>query len=298
MKHAISPTRRAYHTEPSQFTQRMIGMRTIADAARTPKSRHLAGSAARGDRFSILLKGLHPYAAEASVAGHITLDRALKRFPSEIRPVLVDDDELRISALPQQKIREPFLAAGADEQIRVRYVSGIHMGGKNVGRNLGGIQIPAHTCFGESARGACNLLPAAIIERNDEPHAGILAGQLFALLQKRNDVGFQIAALAYHLNANACGMEISDVSADEAAKDVEQIIYFIPRPGPVFRAERKDGEILDTEVSGRPNCPAQRLDPLAMARAARKHSLLRPAAIAIHDQGHVPGKSSLLLAPA
>src|SRR5215211_4318256 len=100
MNPAIKPTRTAYQTEPSQFTQRIIGMRTIADATRRPKSRHLAGSAVRGNAFTIRLKGLHPYAAEAPVASHIAFNRTLKGFPSEIRPVLVDEDEFRISALP------------------------------------------------------------------------------------------------------------------------------------------------------------------------------------------------------
>src|SRR5215207_7741758 len=110
MNPAIKPTRTAYQTEPSQFTQRMIGMRTTADATRRPKSRHLAGSAELGDTFTIPLQGLHPYAAEAPVARHIAFDRTLKGFPIEIRPVLVDKDELRISALPQEKIRKSFLS--------------------------------------------------------------------------------------------------------------------------------------------------------------------------------------------
>src|SRR5688500_12140252 len=113
MNPAIKPTRMAYQMEPSQFAKTMIGMRTTADATRRLKSRHLAGSVARGDAFSIPLKGLHPYAAEAPVAGHIALDGTLKRFPGEIRPVLIDEDQLRIGALPQEKIRQSLLAAGA-----------------------------------------------------------------------------------------------------------------------------------------------------------------------------------------
>src|SRR5215208_6972426 len=101
MNPAIKPTRTAYQTEPSQFTQRMIGMRTIADATRRPKSRHLAGSEARWDTFTIPSKGLHPYTAETPIAGHVAFDRPFKGFPIEIRPVLVDKDELRIGALPQ-----------------------------------------------------------------------------------------------------------------------------------------------------------------------------------------------------
>src|SRR5215211_2258674 len=101
MKPAIKPTRTAYQTEPSQFTQRMIGMSTIADATRRPRSRHLAGSEARWDTFTIPLKGLHPYTAVTPIARHVAFDRPLKGFAIKIRPVLVDKDELRISALPQ-----------------------------------------------------------------------------------------------------------------------------------------------------------------------------------------------------
>jgi len=39
----------------------------------------------------------------------------------EVRPHAVGEDQLGVGALPEQEVREPFLAAGADQQVDVRH---------------------------------------------------------------------------------------------------------------------------------------------------------------------------------
>src|SRR6185437_76081 len=50
----------------------------------------------------------------------IVFEHPQKNLLVEIRPVFIDEGELRIGALPDQEIREPPLAAGPDDKVRIR----------------------------------------------------------------------------------------------------------------------------------------------------------------------------------
>ena len=63
--------------------------------------------------------------AEPALAPAIFGDRVFKRGAIEIRPMHGQKHEFAISRLPQQKIRQTLLAAGADDQIRIRQVGGV-----------------------------------------------------------------------------------------------------------------------------------------------------------------------------
>src|SRR5512135_3807669 len=57
--------------------------------------------------------------AEAPVPFLIIHDGPEEMFPAEIRPEDGRDPDLRVGDLPEQEIRDPELAAGADEEVRV-----------------------------------------------------------------------------------------------------------------------------------------------------------------------------------
>ena len=62
--------------------------------------------------------------------------------PAKGRPVDVDEHELGVGGLPQEKARETRLAAGTDEKIGIGKVGRVHVTsqtlGVDVGRHLGG----------------------------------------------------------------------------------------------------------------------------------------------------------------
>ena len=61
-------------------------------------------------------------AAEAPLAAAVRSDRLVERRGVEVGPQRLGEVELAIGELPQQEVADALLAAGADEQIRLRGV--------------------------------------------------------------------------------------------------------------------------------------------------------------------------------
>src|SRR5207237_1087131 len=71
-------------------------------------------------------------AAEAPAPPRVR-DQRLAQLPlAEVRPERVDEDELRIGELPEQEVRDPQLAGGADQQIRIRELGRVQVRGDRV----------------------------------------------------------------------------------------------------------------------------------------------------------------------
>src|SRR5581483_3629526 len=75
----------------------------------------------RAARISTLrgLGGGRRQAAEAALARAEFRNRRAKLVTPEIRPHGVGENQLRVGALPEQKIREPLLAASPDHEVDV-----------------------------------------------------------------------------------------------------------------------------------------------------------------------------------
>ena len=146
-------------------------------------------------------------------------------------------------------------------------------GGQPAGRHLGRDQ----------AGGAHDLLPAAIIEGDDEGEAGVAGGQPLAFLDHLDDVVGEPLALADHLDADLGSMELRHVLADEAPQQRQQIAHLLGRTRPVLGAEAVERQIGNVEFDGGAHGTAHRLDALAVTGGAGQRALMRPTAIAIHD---------------
>src|SRR3954452_2673664 len=59
-------------------------------------------------------------AAEAAVPRGVVAQSAQEVDPAEVGPVDVGEVELRVRGLPEQEAGQPLLAAGADDEVRVR----------------------------------------------------------------------------------------------------------------------------------------------------------------------------------
>src|SRR5437764_7860472 len=100
--------------EPNQTAAMATGAMTSADRMRSAKG---LGSA-RANRGTV-----------AALASAIIGDRLFQIGAPEIRPQRLGKDELGIGALPQQEVADALLAAGADQEIRVREIHGQQMRG-------------------------------------------------------------------------------------------------------------------------------------------------------------------------
>src|SRR6202035_1183740 len=90
-----------------------------------------------------------------------------------------------------------------------------------------------------------------------------------------------------HLHAAA--VEVGQIVADEAAQQAHQLADLGGRSRPVLGAEGKYRQNADAEIAGGAHRAAQRLDAAPMALPARPAARRRPAPVAVHDDGHVPG---------
>src|SRR5213075_2166907 len=93
--------------------------------------------------------------------------------------------------------------------------------------------------------------------------------------------------VAHDLEADAVVVELGDFLLEGTQEQLHEESHFFLRPAPVLAREREEREVLDAVADARLHDLAHRLDTLAMPADAREEALLRPAAIAVHDDGDV-----------
>src|SRR4051812_44315458 len=71
--------------------------------------------------------------SEAALAAVIFGDRLLEHSAIEIGPVNGNEDELAIGRLPQEKVRQALLAAGADDEVGIGQIGCVETAGEQIG---------------------------------------------------------------------------------------------------------------------------------------------------------------------
>src|SRR5262245_53640715 len=82
-------------------------------------------------------------------------------------------------------------------------------------------------------------------------------------------------------------MQFGKIVAHETAQQSHQFANFTCWTRPVFRAERKNGEDLDSDLTRGAHGPPKRLHAAAVAFGARQSACRRPTPIAIHDDSNM-----------
>src|SRR5690606_20422056 len=98
----------------------------------------------------------------ATVAAAEFADGMLEVVLREIRPQPVDEEQLGIGRLPEQEVADALLAAGADQQIRVRNAFGEQMAPDQVLVDVLHPELAGLHLGGDPARRPGNLCTAAI----------------------------------------------------------------------------------------------------------------------------------------
>src|ERR1051326_4602845 len=83
-------------------------------------------------------------------------------LPREIGPEFLGHVHLRIGKLPQQEIREPHFAGGANEQIGIGVVAGVKMLAEHVDIDHGAIDVPGIDLAKKALDSIDNFEPAAV----------------------------------------------------------------------------------------------------------------------------------------
>ena len=148
--------------------------------------------------------------------------------------------------------------------------------------------------FGGGARqfagGGDDLLLATIVEGEGQVHAGVLGGTAFRIQDHLADVAGHPAAIADDAHAAVALHQLVHIAAEIGAEQSHQGAHFGLGPLPVFRRKGEQGEILKFHVAGGAHRLAHRAHAGIMTGLARQMPFLRPAAIAVHDDGDMAGK--------
>ena len=107
------------------------------------------------------------YGAKASMPLIILLDSGVELGFSEIGPKRRRDDQLGVGDLPEQKVANAHLAAGADQQIRVGNITRVKVLRNNLLGDFGGVELSGFDLLGDAPHGIDDLRAATVAQGHD-----------------------------------------------------------------------------------------------------------------------------------
>ena len=127
----------------------------------------------------------------------------------------------------------------------------------------------------------------SVIQRHHESHAGVAR----RLPHRVGDIAIhrfrQIRRAPDHQQADIVSLDRRQLALQVFAQQTHQKIHFRPRASPVFQRERIQRQAWQMQSRARLDDLARHLHARAMPRHARQMPPFGPAAIAIHDDGHM-----------
>ena len=147
----------------------------------------------------------------------------------------------------------------------------------------------------ELASGLRQIPTTAVCDGDDEIHARVVARRDLRGLRRGAQTRVQGMQIADEAQANPIRVQLGDLALERIDEQRHQAPHFLHGPPPVLAREREQREHLHarfcTTLDGGPH----RLDAGLVARLARQRAAARPAAIAVHDDGDVPGRELSVL---
>lgn len=232
-------------------------------------------------------------AAIAAIALLIISNRLQQVNAAKVRPEHSGQIQLGIGSLPQEEVAEAKLTAGADDQVQLRQIARIEMTVDGVLVDIEEV-IDAAIISGRvhhGVEGVHDFRSGAVIQRQSEHHAGVVAGFL---------------ARPGHAFLNA--FRQMPVAADERKPDVialhqRQFIFQVAMEqlhqevdlgrGPaqeILRGKGIESQSRKLDARGRLHDVTHGFNSAFVAGDAWQMTTPGPAAIAVHNDGNMPGK--------
>jgi len=101
------------------------------------------------------------------------VNRRKQIFPREIRPQLWRHIHFGIRKLPEQKIGNPHLTRGANQQVRIRIIPGVKMFAEHLWINHRSINVAGFDFAQQTANSIDDLVAATVTERENEGKPGV-----------------------------------------------------------------------------------------------------------------------------
>lgn len=195
---------------------------------------------------------------------------------------------LCIGHLPQQKVADADLAAGADQQIGFGQVAGAQ-----VARERSLVQF-AHRAVGvgglPAAHGLQDIPAAAVVDGDAEREAGVAGRQRMHVVDHLAQRCVELRGVADDAQLHAFGMQLADFFAKVAHQQLHQARDFVLRAAPVLGAEGEQSETLHACIDAGRDDLFDALGAGGMAHRPGQRALSGPAAVAVHDDGNVSGR--------
>src|SRR5580693_5559400 len=278
---ATAAATRGLRSEPNQArgTERIATGSSPLTAMRTSSRRRLDG------------RGLDD-GAKPPFARGVLVERGEEGRVVEIRPQDREEHEFGVGRLPEQEIRQPHFAGGANDEIGVGKASRVEPLGQFVRPDRPSVEAPVANVDRQTPRRLEDFLPPAVIESHREREPVIAGGQGFGLDDEPDDVTREIVPFADDPDPDAIGVEFSEIVANEPLEEAHQHRHLLRRTAPVLRREAIDRKELHAALDRRTDNPAHGLDAAPMALEARQAARLSPTAVAVHDDGDVGRRPS------
>jgi hypothetical protein len=189
--------------------------------------------------------------------------------------------------LPQEKIADPHLAAGADEEVRVREVMGPEILGEEILGDLLRFQVPVPAVGHDSADGLENIVPPPITQGQGKRHPLVLGRFLHGLLEDRLDLFGQPDEIPDGHKPDVVVQHLLELGFQVVLEEDHQRIDLQAGPAPVFGRKSEESQKGDSDLPGDADDPPDRLRSLAMSFHPVQGPLFRPTPIPVHDDGQM-----------
>ena len=210
----------------------------------------------------------------------------LKQFSGELGPQGGGKVQLGVGGLPQQKVADALLATGANEQVDLG-----QMPGRQVGGQSGFAQVLAARVVRMGLQiglGSLNdVPPAAVVGSNVEREGSALRGGGLSLIYEALQGCAKAAAVAQHAQPHTSLLKIGHFGHEHVFEEAHKGIDLGWGAAPVFGAKGKQCQVLDAKSGGDLHDVSNTSGTGSMAHGCGQHALFGPAAVAVHDDGHV-----------
>jgi hypothetical protein len=208
----------------------------------------------------------------------------------EVGPQLGGEGQLGVGALPEQEVGQALLAAGTHQQIHVGdRLAGVSGVGQEA-REAIARQLVARAGQGG---GAQDGVARGVVDGDAQVQALAAGGGALGLGDGGDHLGGQAIAAADHAQAHAVLHAAGGLLAQVGVKEVHEPARLLEGAPPVVRREGVEGEGADAEIGRRLHDAIDGVGAAAVALEPRHAPAHRPAAVAVHDDGHVqPRRSS------
>src|SRR5688572_5889962 len=182
---------------------------------------------------------------EPALAVREVRERGLELGQVELGPEAFAEVELRVREVPEQEIADAPLAAGADEEIRIRQAVERERFGEQAFVDVAGGELAASAPLRERAR-RLHEVPASAVAHGDlQLEAAVARRESFRGGHAGDERGRETTAVADEAKPHALFVKLRDLPVQRVQEQREEARDLLRRTLPVLAREREERQRLD-----------------------------------------------------